>query len=214
MMAPAQPTIQQQQQVYTMKIKFADVEEEKEIKIAVHPEWAPLGAKRFADLVSANFYEGCKFFRVIDGFMAQFGINANPIVNKQWRNQTLMDDAVATSNTKGTITFATSGPNSRTTQLFINLVDNSNLDSMGFAPFGEVIFGFDDFAKLIHVTGEGQPQGEGPSQSEIQEKGNKYLDDNFPDLTSIVSVSLDAPGATPLNPAFKGGEQLPPPKGW
>ena len=110
-----------------------------EFVVEVNPEWAPNGARRFRELVEAGYYDDCRFFRVIEGFMAQVGINGDPAVNAEWDNKTIPDDPVLRSNTRGRVTFATSGPNSRTTQFFINFSDNAGLDSQGFSPIGEVI---------------------------------------------------------------------------
>jgi cyclophilin family peptidyl-prolyl cis-trans isomerase len=110
-----------------------------EFVVEVNPEWAPNGARRFRELVEAGYYDDCRFFRVLEGFMAQVGMNGDPEVNAQWDNKTIPDDPPMRSNTRGRVTFATSGPNSRTTQFFINFGDNSQLDGQGFSPIGEVI---------------------------------------------------------------------------
>jgi peptidyl-prolyl cis-trans isomerase A (cyclophilin A) len=166
--------------------------------IEVHRDWAPLGADRFYNLVKNGFYTNASFFRVIDGFMAQFGINANPAVSKVWQHATIKDDPVKQSNKKGYITFATAGPNTRTTQLFINLAENGRLDPMGFAPFGMVVDGMDVVEKLYNGYGEGAPDGRGPDQSKIQEEGKAYLDKGFPQLDSIKSAKiLPAEAAAP-----------------
>jgi cyclophilin family peptidyl-prolyl cis-trans isomerase len=110
-----------------------------EFVVEVNPEWAPNGARRFRELVEAGYYDDCRFFRVVEGFMAQVGMNGDPAVNSQWDSQTIPDDPPLRSNTRGRVTFATSGPNSRTTQFFINFGDNSQLDGQGFSPIGEVI---------------------------------------------------------------------------
>ena len=160
--------------------------------IEVHPEWAPLGAERFLELVDTpGFWKGVRFFRVIEGFMAQFGIAAKPDVAAVWKTKTLKDDPVIKSNNRGYISFATSGKDSRTTQMFINLVDNSNLDGMGFAPFGQVVgTGMEDVVdKIYSKYGEGAPSGKGPEQGRIQSEGNKYLKKQFPNLSYIKSVT-------------------------
>jgi peptidyl-prolyl cis-trans isomerase A (cyclophilin A) len=152
--------------------------------IAVHRDWAPLGADRFAELVNSHFLDGGGFFRVVPGFVVQFGLSPDPKMNAQWEDKRIADDPVRMSNTRGRVTFATSGPNSRTTQLFINYADNSRLDGAGFAPFGEVVEGMDVVDKI-------NPQyGEAPEQSEITEKGNAYLKKEFPKLDFIKKVSI------------------------
>jgi peptidyl-prolyl cis-trans isomerase A (cyclophilin A) len=158
--------------------------------VQVTREWAPLGADRFYNLVDAGFYDECRFFRVVAGFMAQFGINGDPAVSEKWRAAKLEDDPVKEKNTRGRITFATSGKDSRTTQLFINFGDNRRLDGMGFAPFGEVIEGMEIVDKLHSGYGEGAPRGKGPSQQQIQTEGNGYLKDGFPQLDFIKSAKI------------------------
>jgi len=154
------------------------------IAIETHRSWAPNGVDRFADLVAAGFYNDARFFRVISGFVAQFGINGTPATNAMWSNRTLPDDPVVRTNARGYITYAqSSAPDSRTTQLFINLVDNSFLDDMGFAPFAVVTAGLDVVDKLD------AEYGEAPSQSMISTSGNAYLAANFPNLDYIVSVT-------------------------
>lgn len=132
----------------------------------MHPSWAPIGAARFEELVDADFFNGCRFFRVISGFMAQFGISGKPAVNAEWREKPIKDDPVTQSNQPYTVSFATSGENSRTTQLFINFVDNDRLDTMGFAPFAKIISGFDTVDEIY------AEHGETPNQGYIQEQGN------------------------------------------
>lgn len=163
-------------------------------RVQVHRAWAPHGADRFYNLIQAGYYTGCKFFRVINDppFMAQFGINGDPAVNEVWIEATIPDDPVKESNTRGKVTFAMTGePNSRTTQLFVNYRDNSNLDSMGFAPFGEVIEGMDVVDKLYGGYGEGAPRGPGPRQDLAQTQGNAYLEDSYPKLDGIVQVTVE-----------------------
>ncbi|TNF64818.1 MAG: peptidylprolyl isomerase [Deltaproteobacteria bacterium] len=159
------------------------------IVIDVRREWAPHGADRFYELVQNGYYTDVAFFRVIGGFMAQVGISGDPATNSEWREKRIPDDPVKASNTRGTVTFATSGPDSRTTQFFINFGDNSRLDGMGFAPFGKV----KDMAPvdaLYDGYGEGAPRGRGPSQGLIQTRGNAYLQESFPNLDYIKGAKI------------------------
>lgn len=156
-----------------------------DVLIEVHPEWAPRGAKRFRELVESGFYDGCKFFRVLDGFMAQVGMNGDPAVNSQWDKKKLRDDPVIQSNKPGFVTFATSGADSRTTQFFINTGDNSQLDSQGFSPFGKVIDGQEVVKSLYNRYGEQ------PNQDRIRRSGNTYLETEFPQLDAIIQATID-----------------------
>lgn len=158
--------------------------------IEVHRDWAPKGADRFYNLVKNGFYDNCRFFRVLPGFMAQFGINGDPSVQAVWKDARIGDDPVKESNKKGYITFATAGPNTRTTQVFINYGDNASLDSQGFAPFGKVLTGMNVVDKLYSGYGEGAPQGKGPSQGLIQQQGNAYLQKDFPKLDFIKKATI------------------------
>lgn len=158
--------------------------------VEVQREWAPRGADRFYNLVSAGFYDDVRFFRVVSGFMAQFGLHGRPEVSKAWKPRRINDDPVMQSNTRGTVTFATSGPNTRTTQLFINFVDNSRLDSMGFSPFGKVVEGMEVVDSLFAGYGEGRPRGRGPDQTRISAEGNDYLAANFPDLDYVKTARV------------------------
>ncbi|MBW3660917.1 MAG: peptidylprolyl isomerase [Gemmatimonadetes bacterium] len=151
-------------------------------------EWAPHGVDRFHDLVEDGFYDGTRFFRVVDGFVAQFGLSGDPARNERWRRRSIPDDPVVTHNDRGTVTFAMAGPDTRTTQLFINLVDNRRLDTMGFAPIGEVVEGMDVVDRLHSGYGEGAPRGEGPDQSRIHAEGNAYLDREYPELDHVRSA--------------------------
>ena len=130
--------------------------------VEVHRDWAPNGADRFYNLVKNGFYNDARFFRVIDGFMVQFGINGDPKISAVWRDANIKDDPVKQSNTRGMITFATAGPNTRTTQVFINFGDNAGLDGQGFSPFGKVVSGMDVVDSLYAGYGEGAPNGHGP----------------------------------------------------
>src|SRR5881397_3863288 len=153
--------------------------------IAVHRAWAPHGVDRFYNLVRSGYYDGVRFFRVIPGFMAQFGIHGGPTVSAIWRDRRIPDDPVRQSNVRGMISFATAGPSTRTVQMFINYRDNSRLDGMGFAPFGRVVEGMDVVDRLYAGYGEGAPQGRGPQQDRIQAEGNAYLGREFPKLDSV-----------------------------
>lgn len=132
-----------------------------------------------------------RIFRVLPGFVAQFGINGNPEVQAKWKAQNLKDDPVKVTNKRGTVVFATAGKNTRTTQLFINLNDrNSFLDKQGFSPLGEVVSGMDIVDQFYAGYGEGAPSGKGPNQGLIQAKGNAYLEPNYPKLSYFSSVSV------------------------
>ena len=154
--------------------------------VEVHPDWAPKGADRFREMVKGGLLDDCRFFRVIKDFMVQFGINGDPEVSKVWKTKTIKDDPVKKSNKRGYITFATSGPDSRTTQVFINYKDNRRLDDMGFAPFGQVISGMDVVDKLNDKYGPTPSD----SQPRIQAEGNKFLDAKFPGLDSIKKATI------------------------
>jgi peptidyl-prolyl cis-trans isomerase A (cyclophilin A) len=164
--------------------------------IEVHRDWAPLGADRFYNLVKNGFFTNAAFFRVIPGFMAQFGLSANPNVNKAWENANITDDPVKESNKRGRITFAkTAQPNSRATQLYINFGDNTGLDSQGFAPFGEVVEGMD----VVDMIYPGYR--ERPDQQRITEEGDAYIVKNFPmiDKIKLAKVLPAEPAAAPAD---------------
>ncbi|GAX13569.1 hypothetical protein FisN_3Lh137 [Fistulifera solaris] len=152
--------------------------------IEVRPDWAPIGAAHLLELVEAQFYDDCRFFRVLPNFVVQFGINGNPSIQLEWKTKVLQDDPVKESNKRGTLTFATSGKNTRTTQLFINLNDNAALDQQGFAPIGEVIEGMEYIDKIS------SNYRERPNQGQIVNKGNAYLLQEFPELSYITSMRL------------------------
>tara|TARA_R110002095_G_scaffold96393_6_gene84182 strand:- start:3686 stop:4324 length:639 start_codon:yes stop_codon:yes gene_type:complete len=160
--------------------------------IDVTRKWSPNGADRFFKLVNSGFYNDCAFFRVIEGFMGQVGINGNPATQQKWRDQTIQDDPVSKPNLKGYVSFAKTGaPDSRTTQFFINLGDNRRLDRSGFAPFGYISAdGMKVVETLYSGYGEGAPAGRGPSQSRIQTEGNPYLKREFPRLDYITQASI------------------------
>lgn len=161
--------------------------------VEVHRAWAPHGADRFYNLVSHGYYDGVRFFRVLDGFMAQFGIPGDPAVAAQVRTQRMPDDPVVEGNTRGRVSFAMAGPNTRTSQVFINFGDNSRLDASGFAAFGEVVEGMDVVDSLYSGYGEGAPRGNGPNQTRIQTEGNAYLTASFPQLDYVERATIIEP---------------------
>jgi len=159
--------------------------------IEVHRDWAPNGADRFYNLVKNGFYDNTRFFRVIEGFMAQFGVNGDPKVSAVWKEARIKDDPVRVSNKRTFVTFATAGPNTRTTQIFISYGDNSNLDSQGFAPFGQVVSGMKVVDSLYNGYGEGAPHGRGPDQGRVQSEGNAYLASAFPNLDYTKKATIE-----------------------
>ncbi len=173
-----------------------------DVVIEVHRDWAPNGADRFYNLVRNGFFNDASFFRAIQGFMVQFGISAYPAVSKAWQGANIKDDPVKQSNKRGYVSFAATGaPNSRGTQLFINLVDNSRLDPSGFAPIGMVVEGMDVVDKFYTGYGEGAPGGAGPDQAKITAQGKAYLDKGYPQLDSIKTARITSPvTATPAKP--------------
>jgi peptidyl-prolyl cis-trans isomerase A (cyclophilin A) len=159
--------------------------------VEVHRVWSPNGADRFYNLVSNGFFDNARFFRVISGFMAQFGINGDPAVNAAWQPAVIPDDPVVQSNKRGMLSFAMRGPGTRTTQLFINYSDaNARLDSMGFSPFGKVTEGMEVVDALYSGYGEGAPGGAGPAQARLQKEGNAYLAADFPQLDFIKTARV------------------------
>lgn len=157
--------------------------------VRVTRAWAPLGADRFYNLARLGFFDGNRFFRVVPGFVTQFGLNGDPLISAAWKNATFPDDPRQRPNTRGTITFANAGPNSRTTQVFINFKDNPALDAegRGFCPFGEVMAGLDAVDRVCadYAEGSGAPE---PDQGRIQAEGNEYLRREFPRLTFILKA--------------------------
>ncbi|MGA2649520.1 MAG: peptidylprolyl isomerase [Terracidiphilus sp.] len=163
--------------------------------VEVHREWSPFGADRFYNLAKNGFFNNGHFFRVVPDFVVQFGLSPSPAVNKVWKDAEIQDDPVTQSNHKGSVTFASRGPNTRTTQLFINLGENARLDGMGFSPFGTVIEGMDVVEKLY--AGYGQT----PDQGRIQAEGKPYLDKEFPLLDSIKLARIVVPPPVAKTPA-------------
>lgn len=163
-----------------------------DIVILVHRDWSPLGADHFYELTKMGFYNDNYFFRALKGFVVQWGLNGDPQLNKTWSEITIHDDPPKVSNKVGTVVFAATGsPNSRTTQVFINLGDNSqSLDPQGFTPFGEVIQGMENAQNFFMEYGDGPPNGSGPSQAAIADIGNGYLEEHFPKLDRIKKATI------------------------
>jgi peptidyl-prolyl cis-trans isomerase A (cyclophilin A) len=192
------PTLLREKAPDTYQVKFTTTK--GDFVVTVTRSWAPIGADRFYNLVKHHFFDNASFFRAIKDFMVQFGISAYPPVSSAWSKATIKDDPVAKSNLKGFITFATAGADTRTTQVFINLVDNARLDASGFSPFGQVTDGMNVVESLYTGYGEGAPGGAGPSQDDIEKQGKAYLDKGFPQLDSIKTaafVGIPAPASKP-----------------
>ncbi len=171
------------------KVKFETTK--GNLVVEVRRDWAPIGADRFYNLVKNGYYDGVKFFRVLSGFMAQFGIHGDPSLARVWSSANIKDDPVKESNKRGYLTYAKTGaPNSRSTQLFINYGDNSGLDGQGFAPFGKVVEGMEVVDKLHSGYGEGAPRGSGPDQGRIRAEGNAYLEKDFPNLDAVKKATI------------------------
>ncbi len=189
------------------KVKFET--SKGDFVVEVNRAWAPNGADRVFNLVKNGFFDDVRFFRVIRQprlFMVQFGIHGDPAVSAAWRGASIPDDPVKESNKRGMLTFATAGPNTRTTQLFINYADNTFLDKQGFSPIGKVVEGMEVVDSLYSEYGEGAPSGKGPEQTRIQNEGNKYLNEQFPKMDFIkkaVLVKGEAKKATEGKPEAK-----------
>jgi peptidyl-prolyl cis-trans isomerase A (cyclophilin A) len=181
--------------------------------VQVKREWAPHGADRFYNLVKNGYYDGVPFFRVVPSFMVQFGISGDPRLNEVWRQASILDDPNKVPNKKGYVTFATAGPNTRTTQIFINFSDNTFLDSQGFSPFGQVTGGMDAVERIYSGYGEGAPQGRGPDQGKLQVYGSQYLKDEFPLMDPPPSRTPRPPKPpSPPRPPSPWSRPSPPPR--
>ena len=176
----------------TYKVKFETTR--GDFTITVTRAWAPLGADRFYNLVKHHYYDNAAFFRVVPQFVVQFGISANPSVSAAWKHTDIKDDPVTQTNKRGAIVFATAGPNTRTTQVFVNLKDNGRLDGMGFAPFG-VVDG--NGMNVVEMMYEGYGDSAGPDQNELEKQGDPYLKKGWPKLDYIKSASLVGAAAKP-----------------
>lgn len=164
--------------------------------VEVTRAWAPRGADRFFNLAKAGYFDDVTFFRVISGFMVQFGIHGQPEVAAAWKDANIQDDPVKESNRRCTMTFATAGPNTRTTQIFINFKDNASLDGQGFAPFGKVVEGMSVVDSLHAGYGEGAPYGGGPDQGRAQMEGNAYFRRDFPQLDHVKKARVEVAKAS------------------
>jgi cyclophilin family peptidyl-prolyl cis-trans isomerase len=151
--------------------------------LEVHRDWAPLGAERFRQLVEDKFFDQARFFRYVPNFVIQFGLAASPAKTKKW-DKPIKDDPVARTNGVGTLAFATAGPNTRTSQIFINLRSNQTLDDQGFAPFARIVEGIDVIGKIY------AEYGEEPDQERITNQGNAYLNAKFPKLDYIIKATI------------------------
>jgi peptidyl-prolyl cis-trans isomerase A (cyclophilin A) len=153
--------------------------------VEVTREWAPRGADRFYELLRMRYFDQDRFFRVLPGFIAQFGVHNDFKVHDVWRKYFIVDDPPKQKNSRGTLAFAQAGPNTRTTEVFINLADNKVLDDQGFVPFGRIVEGMDVPDKLYSGYGELAPEGKGPDSGRIEEEANEYLVPRFPKLDYI-----------------------------
>lgn len=184
------PSLAKEQAPERFKARFSTTK--GDFVIEVTRDWAPHAADRFYNLVKIGYFDDVAFFRNIESFMVQFGINGDPAINEKWNQSNIKDDPVKQSNTRGYVTFAQkSAPNSRTTQIFINFGDNSGLDDMRFAPFGRVVEGMDVVESLYNGYGEGAPRGRGPDQGRIQAEGNAYLKKSFPKLDYTKNATIE-----------------------
>jgi peptidyl-prolyl cis-trans isomerase A (cyclophilin A) len=182
-----QPAALQQPAPDTFRVRFTT--SQGDFVMEVVRDWAPIGVQRFYNLVRNGFYDGNRFFRVLPGFVVQFGMSGVPAIQRAWDEQPLRDDPVTQRNVRGAVTFATAGPNTRTTQVFINYIDNANLDD-AYAPFGRVVEGMDVLDRLYADYGEGAPYGSGPLQQCLLVGGNAYLDQSFDRLDAITRAVI------------------------
>src|SRR6266403_3022116 len=180
----------------TFQVKFTTTR--GDFVVTVHRAWAPIGADRFYNLVKHHFYDNASFFRVVPGFIVQFGISAYPPVSAAWEKANIQDEPVTQSNKRGYLTYAkTSMPNTRSTQVFINLKDNAGLDRQGFSPFG-VVDG--KGMNVFYIIDAQTTESSGPDQDKISKLGKPYIDKYFPKLDSIKTAALVAPAAESAKP--------------
>ena len=163
-----------------------------EFVVRVTRAWAPRGADRFYNLVKNGYYDDTRVYRVLEGFMVQWGVNGDPRVNAAWRSSVIVDDSVRHTNARGTVSFAKGRPHSRTTEIFVNYRDNAQLDDRGFSPFGEVVEGMNVVEAFYVAYGDGPPRGEGPYRARAQALGNAYFDEAFPELDRILRAEVES----------------------
>jgi homoserine O-acetyltransferase len=164
-----------------------------EFSIEAHRNWAPIGADRFFQLVTAGFFDDSRFYRVRAGYITQFGLPGDPAVARMWVDRVIVDDQVVQTNVRGTVAFAMTGPDTRTTQIYINMIDNTHLDSEGFAPFGRVVEGMEVVGRLYSGYGEAAGGGmRGGKQGKIVEGGNAHLDRQYPLLDRLERATVFA----------------------
>ncbi|MBN2800218.1 MAG: peptidylprolyl isomerase [Deltaproteobacteria bacterium] len=183
------PSLAQEQAPDKYRVRFHTTQ--GDVVVAVYRSLSPNAADRLYNLVRIGFFDDVSFFRVIPGFMAQFGVSGYPQVNEAWREARMPDDPVLSGNQRGHLTMAMAGPGTRTTQFFINFKDNTQLDGMGFTSFGEVVEGMEVVDSLYGGYGEGAPRGSGPDQGKLLQRGNPWLKANFPKLDAIQSATVE-----------------------
>lgn len=180
----------QEQAPERFRVRFTT--SEGDFVVEVHRTWAPLGVDRLYNLVRAGFFDDSRFYRVRADYIAQFGIPGEPVISAVWRDLAIEDDPVRESNTRGSFAYAMTGPDTRTTQLYINLADNTHLDAQGFAPLGRVVEGMDVVDRFYTGYDEGAGGGmRGGKQGKIFSEGNAHLDRDFPELTKLVRATIE-----------------------
>lgn len=185
------PAAQPAQPVHTPDVYRVNLDTSRgAVVLEITRAWAPRGADHFYELVRNRYYDGDRFYRVVPRFVVQFGINGDPQVSQLWSALRIPDDPVKQKNRKGMVTFASSGPGARTTQVFVNMRDNPALDRQGFAPIGRVAEGMDVLERLYGGYGDMPPRGGGPDGVEIGRQGNAYLDNHFPRLDYIKKATV------------------------
>jgi peptidyl-prolyl cis-trans isomerase A (cyclophilin A) len=171
-----------------------------DMDVGIVRNWSPRGADRFYNLVAAGYFDGVYFHRVMAGYIAGFGIHPDPRVNVVWNGELMQDDPPMVGNTRGRLTFAQSGPNSRTSELFFNLADNPALDELGYTPVGEVTVGVEVLDSLFAGYGDGPPRGDGPYGPRAESLGNAYFQEEFPELDRILRAWIVSPGTSADSP--------------